>query len=46
MIIGKGGLRVKELGMMARKELELATNKKIYLELTVESDPHWQETMA
>jgi len=46
MIIGKGGLRVKELGMMARKELELATNKKIYLELTVESDPHWQETMV
>ncbi len=35
MIIGAGGAKIKEIGMMARRELELATNRKIYLELTV-----------
>lgn len=45
MLIGKGGLRIKELGMMARKEIALATNKKIYLDLTVDIDPHWPEQM-
>lgn len=41
IIIGKGGLKVKEIGQMARKELEQAINKKIYLELAVAVDPHW-----
>ena len=44
MIIGKGALRIKEIGWMARKEIALATGKKIYLDVTVEIDPHWQET--
>ncbi len=44
MIIGAGGEKIKNLGRLARKEIELATDKKIYLELTVETDPHWQET--
>ncbi len=43
MIIGKGGAMIKEISMAARKELETATNKKVYLELTVETDPHWME---
>lgn len=43
MIIGKGGTMIKEISMAARKELETATNKKVYLELTVETDPHWME---
>ncbi len=38
MIIGAGGSKIKEIGMMARRELELATNRKIYLELTVEEE--------
>lgn len=38
MIIGAGGRKIKEIGSMARRELELATNRKIYLELTVESE--------
>lgn len=46
MMIGKMGLRVKELGMMARKEISTATNKKVYLDLTVETDPHWPELLA
>ncbi len=36
MIIGAGGAKIKEIGMMARRELELATNRNIYLELLVE----------
>lgn len=43
MIIGKGGVMIKEISMAARKELETATNKKVYLELTVETDPHWMD---
>lgn len=45
MIIGERGRMVKEIGMAARKELETATNKKVYLDLTVESDPHWPEQL-
>lgn len=43
MIIGKGGRKVKEIGQMARKELEAALNKKVYLDLEVEVDVHWVE---
>ncbi len=41
MLIGAGGRRIKEIGSMSRKELELATGRKIYLDLTVETDKHW-----
>ncbi|MCS6956383.1 MAG: GTPase Era, partial [Patescibacteria group bacterium] len=43
MLIGKSGRKIKEIGSYARKEITLATNKKIYLDLTVETNPHWQE---
>ncbi len=43
MIIGKKGFMIKEIGMAVRKELEQATGKKIYVDLTVEVNPHWQE---
>lgn len=45
MIVGRGGVMVKEISMAARKELETATNKKVYLDLTVETDPHWMDVM-
>lgn len=45
MIIGENGRMVKEIGMAARKELETATNKKVYLELLVETNPHWFEQL-
>ncbi len=35
IIIGKGGQTIKQIGMMARKELETITNKKVYLKLNV-----------
>jgi len=43
MIIGAGGRAIKEIGIAARKEIETALNKKIYLELEVEKDKHWEE---
>jgi GTPase len=45
MIVGRSGIMIKEISQAARKELETATNKKVYLELTVETDPHWMEYM-
>lgn len=45
MIIGEKGRMVKEIGRAVRKELETATNRHIYLDLTVEVNPHWYETM-
>ena len=41
IIIGKAGRKIKEIGQMARRELEAAINKKIFLELEVEVDRHW-----
>ena len=43
MIIGSEGRKIKEIGSYARKEIALAINKKVFLDLTVETDPHWQE---
>lgn len=43
MIIGAGGRAIKEIGIAARKELEIALNKKIFLELEVETDRHWED---
>lgn len=36
MIIGAGGVKIKQIGSMSRKELEVATGQKIYLDLSVE----------
>lgn len=46
MIIGQGGKMIREIGMATRKELETATLQKIFLELTVETDPHWYQNIA
>jgi GTP-binding protein Era len=43
MIIGSEGRKIKEIGSYARKEIALAIGKKVYLDLTVDVDPHWQE---
>lgn len=43
MIIGENGRKIKEIGYNARKELELMSGRKIFLELTVKTDPHWME---
>ncbi len=46
MIIGKGGRGIKEIGQSTRNELEAVTDRKFYLELEVEVDPHWVTRMA
>lgn len=46
ILIGAGGRMIKSIGMMARKELEEATNKKVYLDLTVDVDKHWINTLT
>jgi GTP-binding protein Era len=43
MLIGQNARKIKEIGSYARKEIALSTNKKVFLDLTVERDPHWQE---
>lgn len=46
MIIGAGALKIKEIGMSARKELATILNHPVYLDLRVEADPHWMENMS
>jgi GTP-binding protein Era len=43
MIVGHGGSMIKEISMATRKELETATNRKVYVDLIVETDPHWMD---
>jgi len=43
MIIGQKGQMIKQIGTAARKELEIALNKKIFLQLEVEADRRWEE---
>lgn len=41
MIIGRHGQGIKEIGQSVRNELEAVTGRKYYLELDVQTDPHW-----
>jgi GTP-binding protein Era len=43
MIIGKDGQKVKEIGYNARKELELMSQRKVFLDLEVKTNTHWME---
>jgi GTPase len=45
MVVGRGGRMIKQIGYETRKELELLRNKKVYLELEVETDKHWSERL-
>ncbi len=45
MLIGHEARKIKEMGSYARKEIALATNKKVFLDLTVETDPDWQSSL-
>jgi GTP-binding protein Era len=46
MLIGQGARRIKNIGSAARKELEVAMNKKIFLDLDVLVDDEWMERMS
>ncbi len=43
IIIGKKGQRLKQIGKLARQELELMTQRKVYLELWVKVKPDWRK---
>lgn len=43
IVIGKKGSRLKEVGMLARKDMEEMLGKKVYLELYVKTIKKWRE---
>lgn len=43
IIIGKGGKMLKEIGIRARKDIELMLGDKVYLELWVKVQPNWKD---
>jgi len=43
MIIGSGGRNIKSVGQAVRKEMEMITDRKVYLDLDVEVEERWQE---
>lgn len=46
MIIGQGGRGIREIGQSTRKELESVMQQKIYLDLNVETNPHWTQQFS
>lgn len=45
IIIGKNGSKIKSIGEEARKELEIITGKKIFLNLRVEAKERWKDKL-
>jgi GTP-binding protein Era len=45
MLIGEGARKIKNIGSAARHELEVAMNRKVFLDLTVLVDREWMEKM-
>jgi GTP-binding protein Era len=43
IIIGKGGQKIKEVGIRARKEIEEYLGKKVYLDLFVKTIKKWRD---
>ena len=46
MLIGQGARKIKDIGSFARKELEVAMNKKVFLDLDVLVDEDWMERLS
>ena len=45
IIIGKGGAAIKEVGMQARKDLEVLLGKKVFLDLQVKVRKNWRRDL-
>jgi GTP-binding protein Era len=43
IIIGQGGKMIKEIGTLARKDIEDFIGSKVYLELFVKVKPKWRD---
>jgi GTP-binding protein Era len=46
MLIGQGAKKIKEIGSAARKDLEVAMNKRIFLDLDVLIDDKWMDRLS
>ena len=46
MLIGQGANKIKNIGSAARRELEVAMNKKVFLDLDVLVDEDWMERLT
>jgi len=46
MLIGQHAKKIKEIGSAARKELEVAMNKKVFLDLDVLIDDEWMDRLS
>ena len=46
MLIGQHARKIKEIGSAARKELEVAMNKKVFLDLNVLIDDEWMDRLS
>ena len=42
IVIGKGGLMIKQIGSKARQEIEAMSDRKIYLDLSVKVEKNWR----
>ena len=42
IIIGRGGPRIKRVGIEARKDIETFFDKRVYLEMFVKVEPNWR----
>jgi GTP-binding protein Era len=43
IVIGRGGARLKEIGVLARKDIEKSLGRKIFLGLYVKVREHWRD---
>jgi GTPase len=43
IVIGQGGQMIKQIGTLARKEIEAMTSRKVYLELRVKVQKNWRD---
>jgi GTP-binding protein Era len=46
MLIGAGARKIRDIGSAARHELEVAMNRKVFLDLAVVVDEHWVERLG
>ena len=46
IVVGKGGSKIKEVGVEARKELEEFLQEKVHLDLNVRVEKNWRKDEA
>ena len=46
MLIGQGARKIRDIGSFARKELEVAMNRKVFLDLAVLVDKEWMDKLS